>query len=338
MSIKVLRPGLLTTLQDLGRVGYQKYGVIVSGAMDPYSLRIANLLVGNREDTACLEMTMQGATLEVEQDTLMAITGGQLTPSIGNYQIPLWRPVFVKRGSVIRFGNCASGCRTYVAVAGGFDILPVMGSQSTYLRAKIGGLDGRALQEGDVLPVSKELSDHAKFFMNLFKEKAEKSFYLPDWRVRTSVTLPNKETVIRVLPGTHYDTFTEESKERFYNDAFQISPQSDRMGYRLDGSELARSEASEVVSEAVALGTVQVPADGNPIILLADRQTTGGYPRIAQVISVDIPKLAQMKPGDSIQFSEVTLEEAQQLYMERESELKEIKMGLYVKRHEKTPS
>ncbi|WP_368505743.1 biotin-dependent carboxyltransferase family protein [Alkalihalophilus sp. As8PL] len=337
MSIKVLRPGLLTTIQDLGRVGYQKYGVIVSGAMDAYALRMANLLVGNSETMGALEITMAGPALEVQQDTLIAVTGGHLSPSIGNYQLPSWRPVFVKKGSVIRFGKCISGCRAYLAFAGGFNIEKVMESQSTYLRAEIGGYKGRTLKEGDILSLNNQTSPLADHFTALFSRDTKKSFYAPAWRVRTSIQPQKKETVIRVLTGTHYTQFDSDSQEQFFTKTFTISPQSDRMGYRLQGPELKLDETFEVLSEAVALGTVQVPADGNPIILLADRQTTGGYPRMGQVINVDIPLLAQLKPGDTLSFKKISLMEAEELYIGREKELNDVRVGMLVKRHEKTP-
>ncbi|WP_100371713.1 biotin-dependent carboxyltransferase family protein [Bacillus sp. FJAT-45037] len=331
MSIKVLRPGLLTTIQDLGRYGYQKYGVIVSGAMDTYAHRMANILVGNNEGEGCLEITLTGPTLEIKTDVLLSITGGNLSPSIGNRQLPLWRPVFVKKGSIIRFGKGLSGCRAYVAVAGGFNVADVMGSKSTYIRAEIGGFHGRALQEGDEIRIGKGESAHFHYFSNTLKKSGTKLFYAPTWRTKSHVNQAKNEVLIRVMQGTHHDLFTEEAQKQFFTSSFHVTPQSDRMGYRLKGPQLELNKEYDVISEAVPLGTIQVPSDGNPIILLADRQTTGGYPRIGQVISVDIPKLAQLKPGEKIVFNEVTLEEAENLYLMREREFKDVKMGIWLK-------
>ncbi|MGO4889231.1 biotin-dependent carboxyltransferase family protein [Anaerobacillus sp. MEB173] len=325
MSMKVLRPGLLTTIQDLGRVGYQKYGVIMSGAMDTYALRVANLLVGNEEGEAGLEITLSGPTLQFEKDSLIAITGGDLSPTIENKPVPQWKPVVVKKGSVIQFGHCITGCRAYLAVAGGFDVPEVMESRSTYLRAGIGGYHGRALQIGDQIEF-RDTSELSLLIQRL-TEIDEQYFLTTSWSVKQA---DNKQK-IRVLRGAQYDAFTSESKDAFFEKRFQVSPQSDRMGYRLSGAALTFSQSLEMISEAVSLGTVQVPPDGNPIILLADRQTTGGYPRIGQVVTVDIPLIAQMKPGEFIQFEEISLKEAEQLFMNRERDIRELSTGLSLK-------
>jgi antagonist of KipI len=331
MSIKINRPGLLTTIQDLGRVGYQKYGVIMSGAMDSYALRIANLLVGNDEGEAAFEITLTGPTVEFEQDVLIALTGGDLSPTIENVPVPLCKPVYVRKGSVLQFGPCVSGCRAYLAVAGGFDIEEVMGSQSTYLRAGIGGYNGRALKAGDQVATNTPTEQSVRMIEDL-SESSDRPFATTSWSVTTnflaSVTTDN---TIRVISGTHYERFTSESRRAFFDQVFKVTPQSDRMGYRLSGPSLQLSESFEVISEAVALGTIQVPSNGNPIVLLADRQTTGGYPRIGQVATIDISLMAQLKPGDSFRFKEVTVQEAEQLFLKREHELNELRTGVTFK-------
>ncbi|WP_018131854.1 5-oxoprolinase subunit C family protein [Effusibacillus pohliae] len=332
MSIRVMRPGLLTSLQDLGRHGVQKYGVVASGAMDPFALRLANLLVGNEEAEAALEMTIQGPTLLFERDALIAICGAALSPKIDGRSVPEWRPVLVKGGSVLQFGMAIAGCRAYLAVAGGFDVPVVMGSRSTYLRAGIGGFQGRALKEGDVLRVRPASRRSLHRMRKLAKGMDSCPFAATDWAV-TSDLLPayGKNPVIRAMRGGQFDWFTVDSQERFFTEPFQVTPQSDRMGYRLSGARLRLAEPRELISEAVAAGTVQVPAGGQPIVLLADRQTTGGYPKIAQVASVDLPVIAQVKPGETVRFQEITLEEAQALYRRREREIELLKQGIALK-------
>lgn len=331
MSMKILRPGLLTSLQDLGRFGYQKYGVIASGGMDPFALRLANLLVGNEENEAVLEITLMGPTLLVEQDMLLALTGGDTPARIGDAWLPLWRPVFVKKGSVITFGGSRSGCRTYMAVAGGYAVPRVLGSKSTYLRAKIGGYQGRSLAADDVLAIG-EPSDTCKPLVKQLMERARDSTHAAtQWGIGAELLRFYGERSIRVVQGRHFSLFTEESQRDFFEQSFVITPQSDRMGYRLTGPVLRLSRQEEVLSEAISPGTIQVPSEGNPILLMADRQTTGGYPRIAQVASVDIPVVAQCKPGDRIRFREISLAEAEELYLAREQEIQDLKAGIELK-------
>ncbi|TWI57236.1 biotin-dependent carboxyltransferase family protein [Halalkalibacter nanhaiisediminis] len=331
MSVKVIRPGLLTTIQDLGRIGYQKYGVIVSGAMDSYALRLANLLVGNEEGEASIEITLTGPTLEIEADSLIAITGGDLSPSINNEPIPLWQPVYVKKGSTLQFGACKSGCRTYVAFAGGFNIPEVMESRSTYLRAKIGGLKGRALKVDDVITF-RGPSEQAINMMEQLSGRMTHSFATTPWKLNEKlIPTYEKEYVVRLIRGSQFNDFTEESQEMLFQTKFQVTPQSDRMGYRLAGETLVLNSPLEMISEAISIGTIQVPPDGNPIILLADRQTIGGYPKIGQMISVDLTLIAQAKPGDMIEFKEVSLKEAEEFFIKRENELQELKAGILLK-------
>lgn len=333
MSIEVLTPGLMTSLQDLGRYGYQKHGVIVSGAMDTYALRIANLLTGNSEGEAALEITLVGPKLKVEKGTLLAITGGNLSPVIEGKPVPMWRPVYITHDSILEFGACKSGCRTYLAVAGGYDVPAVMGSKSTYIRAGIGGFAGRTLKSGDRLkrgPLSEQALQITK---HLIKRSSDEYFIAPAWYAGHGYIpeAPVKPVTVRMMKGRQFDFFTEDSKERLLRQPFTITTQSDRMGYRLSGEQLNLSEPLELISEAVALGTVQVPPDGNPIILLADRQTAGGYPKIGQLALVDVLKIAQAKPGSSLLFEEVTVEEAEQLYLTKEKEIETVKTALRLK-------
>ncbi|PAE26279.1 biotin-dependent carboxyltransferase family protein [Bacillus sp. 7894-2] len=330
--IKVLKPGLLSSIQDLGRTGYQKFGVIASGAMDPFSHRMANLLSGNEENDPALEITMMGPTLTFEEATLISICGGDLSPLINGQPIRTWRSIFVKKGSELKFGGCQKGCRAYLAVSGGFSVPEVMNSRSTYLRAGIGGFKGRALKAGDVLETGKPSLQSLKMEDYLSKQLHDKTFVENDWGIASKLipeTIGNPE--IRITRGRQFDLFTHESRIQLFNHAFEVTAQSDRMGYRLKGTSLALSEHAEQISEAVNFGSIQVPPDGNPIVLLADRQTTGGYPKIGQVAAVDLPLLAQAKPGDALRFKEISNGQAQQLLIKRELKLKELKQGISLK-------
>jgi antagonist of KipI len=331
--IKIIKPGLLTSIQDMGRFGFQKYGVISSGAMDVFSHRIANILTGNEENTPTIEITLLGPAILFQEDSLIAICGGDFSPSINDgVPIPTWKPVLLKKGTVLHFHGVKQGCYAYLAVAGGFSIPKLMNSTSTYLRAKIGGFQGRSLQPGDELHINPK-SDFAKRVIEHLKTRIQnKSYAATNWFVSPHfLPRPKANSVIRVMKGLQYHLFTRESQERFCHEPFIVTTKSDRMGYRLQGPPLELNKPIELFSEAVTFGTVQVPSSGNPIILLADRQTTGGYPKIAQISSVDFPLIAQAKPGDQIYFQEITHESAQQLYIERERNLLLLKQGVFHK-------
>ena len=325
MSIKVLHQGLLTTIQDLGRYGSQKFGVIVGGAMDSYSLRLGNLLVGNIENEAALEITLHGTTLQFEEETLIAITGANFLPTINDNPAPLWSPILVKKDSVLKFHTAIDGSRAYLAIAGGIDIPEVMGSKSTYLRASIGGFKGRALQKGDVLPLTHSKNLETETSTTNQKNKV-------NWSINYNELINfRKHQIIRVIQGTDFDRFDKESQQKLWTEVFTISLQSDRMGFRLEGSSLSLSENFELLSEGVTFGTIQIPPSGQPIILMADRQTTGGYPKIGQVISADLPTLAQLQPKATIEFKEVTLEEAEHAFIQNEQKINLIKKAINYK-------
>lgn len=328
MSLRVIQPGLLTTVQDRGRFGLQQYGVIVSGAMDELSFRISNLLVGNRADSPALEITLTGPALHFERDALIAIAGADLSPRVDGKPIARWKPVWVRRQSRLEFGAPVRGCRAYLAVAGGFDVPLVLQSHSTYLRAELGGFNGRALMAGDDLQFL-PASVWADRMIDRLKAKAgEETAVEANWSagvdlVDTSLTRP-----IRVIAGGQFDWFTPASQKAFFHEAFTVSNQSDRMGYRLTGPTLQLIEPRDLISEAVTMGSIQVPAQGSPIVLMADRPTTGGYPKIAQVATVDLPRLAQARPLDKIRFQEITVNEAQQLYRHQEATLRKLQCGI----------
>ncbi|GGA26339.1 biotin-dependent carboxyltransferase family protein [Psychrobacillus lasiicapitis] len=325
MSIKVLHPGLLTTVQDIGRYGSQKYGVIVSGAMDSYSLRLSNILVGNKENEAALEITIYGTTLQLEEDTLIAITGGDFLATIDGKIVPLWRPVLVKKNAILKFHSAIKGSRAYIAFAGGIDIPQMMGSKSTYIRANIGGFEGRALQKGDKLNIGvKSTLSEA-----LLKQLDDKNV---PWSVNFNELINfRQEPIIRVLKGTEFDRFDKESRQTFFQQPYTLTVQSDRMGYRIEGPPLSLSEKFELLSEGVTFGTIQIPPSGQPIILMADRQTTGGYPKFGQVITADLPSLAQLQPGMTIRFKEVTLKEAETALLQNEQFINNVKTAIQYK-------
>ena len=326
MSISVIKPGILATIQDAGRFGYQQYGVIVSGAMDSYSLRIANLLVGNDEQEACIEISMLGTVLQFEEDCLIAITGGDLQAFIDNKPAPLWRTLFVAKGSILKFKRPVVGCRAYVSIAGGIDVQPVMDSKSTYLKAKMGGLSGRALMAHDEIAIGK-LSEKQQHLLDQYKHQLPASWYV-DY---TDLVSFSTEQTIQFIEGNEYEKFTKESRQYFEHSPFSITTQSDRMGYRMHGPHIELTEKFDLLSEATTFGTVQVPSGGQPIILMADRQTTGGYPKIAQVISADLSSLAQMSPKGIVHFKKVTLEEAQLKLIEKEEILQKLKRTILAK-------
>ncbi|MCK4402285.1 MAG: biotin-dependent carboxyltransferase [Dehalococcoidia bacterium] len=297
---EVLWPGPLATIQDLGRFGYQQYGVPVSGAMDGLALRIANRLLDNDECAAGLECTLLGPKLKFLNDTPIAITGGDLAPLLNNHPLPMWEVVQVQKGDILSWRGMRNGCRAYLSVAGGIDIPVVLGSKSTYLRSRIGGLEGRALRTGDVLksvPGSSEKLEH------LIGRKVPKEL-IPEYKSFEE---------IRVILGPQADHFPEESIATFLNSEYAITPESDRMGYRLEGPEIKHKGKADIISDGIPLGAVQVPGNCKPIVLMVDRQTTGGYTKIATVITPDISKLGQMKPGDKIRFREVSLAQGHQL-------------------------
>ena len=298
----VRRAGMQTTVQDLGRTGFRAEGVPLSGAMDRFALRVANLLVGNTENAAALEFTLWGPELEFSRETLVAVTGADFGA------LPRWQPIRVAAGTQLRFGASRDGCRGYLAIAGGVEIPRVLGSASTYLRGGFGGGFGRALREGDALGAP-----------DLRRDVAE------HWRIDARI-LPayTNEPTVRTIHGAQAAEFGR----AFFESAYRVTAQSDRMGFRLKGTTLVRRSDRELRSGTVAPGTVQVPPDGQPIVLMADAQTIGGYPQIAHVVTADLPLVAQLRPGDTLRFSEVGLAEAHELTLARERALAMLRHGL----------
>ena len=302
-TIEVIEPGLLTTVQDTGRYGYQRYGVPVSGALDTLALRVANLLVDNSQEEACLEVTLIGPQLRFLRSITIALTGADLGPTLDATPVPMWQSVQVHEGSILTFQGARDGVRTYLAVSGGLDVPQVMGSRSTYLRAGIGGVEGRALRAGDIIGTPDTPGSASTVRWRLPER------YIPFY---------GHHHELRVIMGPQDDAFTEEGIQTFLSSQYTVTPESDRMGYRLEGPKIQHRADADIISDGSPLGAVQVPADGMPIVLLADRGTTGGYTKIATVISADIYKLAQAAPGNTVRFTKVSLEEAYQAVREQE--------------------
>jgi antagonist of KipI len=294
--------------------------------LDRVALRIANILVGNDEGDAALEVSLIGPALVFDEPAVVALTGADLEASIDGRPIPLWHAAQIPRGGTLRFGKPGTGCRAYIAVAGGFDVPLVFGSRSTYLRAAFGGLEGRSLRAGDVLDVG-PASVRAMRIAGVIG--GGDSPAVSRWSIARSLRPRySEEPTVDVIPGAHTELLTAEARGRLTGSAFRVSSSSDRMGYRLDGQPLALREKIEMLSEGVAFGTIQLPPGGAPIILMADCQTTGGYPRIGEVATVDLPLIAQLKPGDRLRFRFTSLAEAQQRFLDLERDLSQARVGL----------
>jgi antagonist of KipI len=302
MSITVLKPGLLSTIQDLGRTRFQAKGIGTSGALDLYSHRLANWLVGNDEKEATIEITLLGPTLLFHCSAVISICGAHLSPSINGLRVENGRTLQVSSGDILSFSSIRKGSRAYVAVSGGILTPSIFGSRSTDIRSMIGGVSGRPLKSKDRL-----LIQSSRLLQPISWKLSPK--------LQNYVTQNRK---IRFTQGKQYEFFTTESHQAFVTSDYHIDKDSNRMGIRLSGIPLRLKENLELITEGVAHGSVQVPPNGQPIILLSDRQTTGGYPKIAQVTSVDLPILAQKRPGESVNFEEISVQHSQQLYVKME--------------------
>jgi len=309
-GFKVIKSGIFDTIQDLGRFGFQQYGMPVSGAMDSHALRIGNRLLGNKENEAGIEISTPGLSLEVLNQTVITITGANFNPTINSSPAPMWETIEVKKGDIISFKQIKNGCRSYLLVAGSVDVPIILGSKSTYTRGKIGGLKGRPLKKADVINIGETNQE----LQNIIGRKVA-SIDIPDY---------HEENKIRVVLGPQDDYFTKDGLHAFLNSSYEITVNSDRMGYRLKGPKINNKHGSDIITDGITLGSIQVPRNGMPIVMLADRQTTGGYAKIATVISVDADKFSQMKPGNKIKFTQINLEEAHRLLGEKEKNITEM--------------
>jgi len=300
MPIRVKNPGMFSTIQDLGRYGYTHLGISIVGAADRLSLRIANLLVGNEENAPALEMTLLGATLEFERRQIVALAGADCDAKIAASPVRLGEAVEVPAGGVLKCGGMKTGARSYLAVQGGFDVPVVMGSTATDVRGQFGGFEGRRLKSGDVLPVCDGRGGRTR-------------------RLKPGVLdAVNRHDVMRVTRGAQQEWFGPEAFQALFSCPYTISDQSDRTGLRLKGEPLRPREQSQLLTDGIPLGAMQVPQDGQPIILFVDQQTTGGYPKIANVIMADMHHVGQLRPHEQVRFHEVSIAQAITLLREQE--------------------
>jgi antagonist of KipI len=298
--IQVQSPGMFTTIQDLGRFGYGPLGVSPSGAADPIALRIGNAVVGNPESAAALEMTILGGTFVFPDGGIAALAGSDFGPAMDGTPAPMWRPIEVRPGGTLRTGATRTGARCYLCVAGGIQVKLLLGSASTHILTGLGGFEGRPLKKGDVL-VTGRPSNPPRNIARSILEKLQ-----PRKTLRTTI-------------GPQTEWFSPASVARFYESTYTVTEDSNRMGLRLQGAELDTPHSGQMTSEGVSLGAIQVPAGGQPIILFVEQQTTGGYPKIANIISADLPSIGQLRPRDEIRFKLVTPEIARNLIREQEA-------------------
>ena len=300
---------MLTTVQDLGRTGYQSQGFSVAGVMDKRSFKIANLLLDNPENEAVLEFTLIGPTLEFTSETIIAITGGDFQPTINGEPAPMYEAIYMSKGDILKFGSARTGSRGYVAFSSYLDVPVVMGSRCTNMKSSVGGFKGRKLEQDDCI---------------MFRVKRR---YLPFFLSRKLPpdTFDREKETIRVVMGPQDDAFTKEGIKTFLSNEYTVTSDFDRMGCRMDGPFIAAKDKSDIISDGIALGSIQVPSHGKPIILLSDRQTTGGYAKIATVASVDITKVVQRKTDHKLKFEAITVQEAQKLILDEIKELDEMR-------------
>ena len=322
MTAIVQREGFLTSVQDLGRTGFRQFGVTTSGALDSFGLRVANLLVGNDEGAAGLEITLGGLQLRFEDKRIVAWCGGEFDVQIGSRALPAGHVAHLQAGDELKFGRPQIGCRCWLAISGGIEVPVVLCSRSTELRANFGGLEGRTLRDGDQLSLGEFRQSETAAAAGISSWTAPH-----DWASRVSL-----HPGLRFIRGVDWNRFNDVTIQRFTQHEFTVSPDSDRMGVRFDGSELKREDETDLISEAVAPGTIQVPPSGKPILLLGDCQTIGGYPKIAHVITVDLGIAAQLRAGDGVRFFEVSLQDGHRLLMERERDLERFRIGLSLQR------
>lgn len=307
MGFVTENPGVLTTIQDEGRYGYEQFGMSPAGPMDGTAFRTANILVGNPKGESALEATVLGPTLRFDQDNVIAVTGADMAPALNGQPCPMYQAVAVKAGDRLALGAAKTGCRAYIAFAGGLDVPQVMGSRATALQNKVGGYQGRKLAKGDAV-----------------------GFRAPDPSLPLPRTAPvpapaGREVTIRVVLGPQDDAFTEEGVKTFLSQPYAVSKDFDRMGCRLEGPVIQHKTDGNIISDGMVTGAIQVPTSGQPIIMLAERQTVGGYTKIATVISADLPLVGQRKTGDVIRFQAVSVEEAHRAWREANQELEELR-------------
>jgi len=309
MGIKVLKSGLLTTIQDAGRRGYQRFGMAVSGSVDVHSYIYANILVGNEPTEAVLEATLMGPTIEFTSPSVIAITGGNLTPRINGHPAQMYKALQVNKGDVLSFGHVQSGCRADIAFAGGLDIEEMMGSRSTYIKAGLGGHHGRNLQDGDEVSFRKENACPRNLELREMNAPI-------DW---------TGDYTVRVVLGPEEDKFTDKGINTFLTSEYKVTNSFDRMGVRLEGEAVEHVDDANIISNGIPFGAIQIPDSGQPIIMLSDRQTVGGYTKIGTIINIDMPMIAQCKAGDRVRFKTINIYEAQELFVKQKEYYKALR-------------
>ena len=320
MSLRIIKAGVLDTIQDMGRYGYQRLGINPGGVMDVYSASIANILIGNSVNEALLEMHFPAPVILFQQPALISICGANFSASINGEPVPNNHPIAIEKNSILQFLKNEKGSRCYLAIRGGLDLPLWLGSRSTHLKAGAGGFLGRALKKKDEIG----FRSHEQY-ENLIRKKA---FHLLPW---SAADIKFSEEPIRVIKGNEWDRLSNESMHTFFESSFEISKKSDRMGFQLTGNPMQVKDSSELVSTPVSLGTIQLLPDGNLIVLMADHQSTGGYPRIAHVLSTEVSRLAQMQAGEEIRFVETGIAEAESLLSKQEQYLLHLKTASQLK-------
>lgn len=309
-SIEIIDKGMLTTIQDLGRFGYQRYGVTPSGVMDEYSAIMSNILVGNELEVPVIETSFKGVCIKFNSDSSIAVTGGENTVLLNDLEVPMWESIRIKSGDIVKMNFCKSGVRNYISIYGGFDIPKILGSYSTNIKSKLGGFEGRALKNGDVIPLKIETIG----FIQRVLSRQE----IPEFS--------NFET-IRVILGPQDGEFTEESHKTFFNNEYEVSKEGDRMGIRFLGEKVEHINGADIISDGISFGAIQIPGNGQPIIMMADRQTTGGYTKIGNVITADLYKVAQLPPGSKVKFQRSEEKEAIEALKKYKEKFKKAEMG-----------
>lgn len=323
MIATALRAGFFTTVQDLGRPGSREYGISLGGALDPHALRVANLLAGNDEAAAGVEITFGGLRLRFDDDRILVWCGGEFKARIGISPVEAGHPALARAGEEFSIESPSLGCRAWLAISGGINAPVVLGSRAADLRAGFGGIHGRPFRDNEEFPLGQNSPRTKRLIEKL------RSLRIAQWKPPHEWSNPARRgPMLHYIRGSDHKRFTDSALSLFATTHFAVSPDSDRMGIRLDGPPLERAEDGELLSEAVAAGTVQVPPNGKPILLLNDCQTIGGYPKIAHVITVDLPAAAQLCPGDRVHFGEISLAEAHALLLEREQNLQQFRRGL----------
>jgi antagonist of KipI len=323
MNVVIMRAGFLATVQDLGRVGSRQFGISVGGALDAQAMRVANLLAGNDEEAAGIEITSGHTRLQFADERILAWCGGEYDVAVGKRAIPFGHSAFINATDELSISGPHRGSRGWLAISGGIDVPVVLGSRSTDLRGSFGGLEGRLLRDGDNLPLRKPSERARGWIKGLREQKIAPGAAPPYWSDPAQ-----GKPLLRVIRGVDWKRFDARSQQAFFAESFVVTADSDRMGARLEGHELKRPENVDLVSEGVSPGTIQIPPNGRPIVLLGDCQTIGGYPKIAHVITVDLSAAAQLRHGDRVRFVEVSVAEAHRLQVERERELERFRVGL----------